>query len=160
MPGERSCSSRLLLHCGLIDHLQSRAILWLAALIGEVLDVGKEVAPVDHEDRSRELLPLRKPHTITSAERLKACASLLDAALFISHLLSNRLKSALARSPCQEERSQTCNEATPSAWAMSQRFLCLPVVCHLLLSFLVTFQHQPLIDVDVRDHRLAPLRAS
>src|ERR1051326_2479719 len=90
----------------------------------------------------------------------RACAGLLDPAVFISHLLSNRLKPSQARSHSEEKRSHTCGEATRYAGALSQHFLSLPVLSHFALSFPVMFKHHLLMDVDVRDHRLSPLSAS
>src|SRR5581483_9260681 len=64
VPDEFSCSSRQSFHSGLLDRLHGHAILWLAALISNVLGIGDAVAPINYKDSACELLPLLDPHVI------------------------------------------------------------------------------------------------
>src|SRR5260221_6709777 len=58
--------------CDLLDCFQSRGILWLVPLIGDVLGVDDAVVPINDQDRSRQLPPLFEPHAVVPPELLAA----------------------------------------------------------------------------------------
>ena len=56
--------------CDLLDCFQSRGILWLVPLIGDVLGVDDAVVPINDKDRSRKPPPLFEPHAVVLPELL------------------------------------------------------------------------------------------